>query len=109
IRHAHADTGSYLAWAREEVFAFVVYYKQRTSTAAKNAVGVWTRELADAVIAVNGAYYLPYQVHPTAEQFHKAYPNAYKLFALKDKLDPQYKFSNVLWDTYYRPLKHARS
>ncbi|WDF76839.1 FAD-binding protein [Mucilaginibacter sp. KACC 22773] len=104
IRHAKADPGTYMAWAREEVFAFVVYYKQRTDAASKNAVAVWTRELADAVIAVNGAYYLPYQVHPTAAQFHKAYPNARKLFALKDKLDPMYKFRNTLWDTYYKPL-----
>jgi len=105
IRHAKADPGSYLAWAREEVFAFVVYYKQRTDPASKNAVAIWTRELADAVIAVNGAYYLPYQVHPTCEQFHKAYPNARKLFELKAKLDPDCKFRNTLWDTYYQPLK----
>jgi FAD/FMN-containing dehydrogenase/uncharacterized membrane protein YhaH (DUF805 family) len=103
IRHSKADPGTYLAWAREEVFAFVVYYKQRTDAASKNKVAVWTRELADAVIAVHGAYYLPYQVHPTAEQFHKSYPNAYKLFELKAKLDPDYKFRNVLWDTYYQP------
>jgi FAD/FMN-containing dehydrogenase/uncharacterized membrane protein YhaH (DUF805 family) len=105
IRHAKADPGSYLAWAREEVFAFVVYYKQRTDAASKNKVAIWTRELADAVIAVNGSYYLPYQVHPTEEQFHKAYPNARKLFELKTRLDPGYKFRNILWDTYYQPLK----
>lgn len=105
IRHSKADPGTYLAWAREEVFAFVVYYKQRTDAASKNAVAVWTRELAEAATAVNGAYYLPYQVHPTAEQFHKAYPNAQKLFELKDKLDPGYKFRNILWDTYYKPLR----
>jgi FAD/FMN-containing dehydrogenase/uncharacterized membrane protein YhaH (DUF805 family) len=104
MRHAKADPGTYMAWAREEVFAFVVYYKQRTGAAAKNAVAVWTRELADAVIAVNGAYYLPYQIHPTAEQFFKAYPNAHKLFELKAKLDPDNKFRNTLWDTYYKPL-----
>jgi FAD/FMN-containing dehydrogenase/uncharacterized membrane protein YhaH (DUF805 family) len=105
IRHAKADPGTYLAWAREEVFAFVVYYKQRTDAASKHAVAVWTRELADAVTAVDGAYYLPYQVHPTAGQFHKAYPNAQKLFDLKAKLDPEYKFRNIFWDTYYKPLK----
>lgn len=105
IRHAKADPGTYLAWAREEVFAFVVYYKQRTDAASKGAVAVWTRELADAVTAVNGAYYLPYQVHPTAAQFHKAYPNAQKLFDLKAKLDPDYKFRNIFWDTYYKPSK----
>jgi FAD/FMN-containing dehydrogenase/uncharacterized membrane protein YhaH (DUF805 family) len=109
MRHAFADPGTYLAWAREEVFAFVVYYKQRTDAASKNAVAIWTRELADAVIAVNGSYYLPYQVHPTAEQFHGAYPNAYKLFHLKDKLDPDYKFRNILWDTYYKPLNQQNN
>src|SRR5262249_54425144 len=31
IRHAKQDPGSLLAWARTEVFAFVVYYKQGTS------------------------------------------------------------------------------
>ncbi|GAB3990841.1 FAD-binding oxidoreductase [Spirosoma daeguense] len=101
VRHAHADSGSYLAWAREEVFAFVVYYKQRTNNVAKNEVAIWTRELIDAVISVGGAYYLPYQAHATVEQFHQAYPNATKLFALKRKLDPNFRFHNVFWDTYY--------
>ena len=104
IRHALPDSGSYLAWAREEVFAFVVYYKQRTSEIAKNEVAIWTRELIDAAVSVDGAYYLPYQAHATSEQFHRAYPNAGKLFALKKKLDPYFRFHNVFWDTYYERL-----
>lgn len=104
IRHALPDSGSYLAWAREEVFAFVVYYKQRTSEIAKNEVAIWTRELIDAAVSVGGAYYLPYQAHATSEQFHRAYPNAGKLFALKKKLDPNFRFHNVFWDTYYERL-----
>ncbi|MFV4193447.1 hypothetical protein ACNJPU_21165, partial [Mycobacterium tuberculosis] len=72
IRHAKPDDGSLLAWARQEVFAFVVYYKQATSDVEKNKVAVWTRALIDAAIAVNGAYYLPYQVHATPQQFNAA-------------------------------------
>jgi len=102
IRHAEADPGSLLAWAREEVFAFVVWYKQGTGEADKSKVAVWTRELIDAAIAVNGSYYLPYQAHATKEQFHKAYPNAKKLFQQKAELDPSFKFRNVIWDTYYQ-------
>ncbi|HTL82044.1 MAG TPA: FAD-binding protein [Bacteroidia bacterium] len=102
VRHAKPDSGSLLAWAREEVFAFVIWYKQGTSEADKNKVAVWTRELIDAAIALDGAYYLPYQPHATAEQFHRSYPGAEKLFALKKKLDPGYKFRNVIWDTYYK-------
>jgi len=102
IRHAEKDTGSYLAWAKEEVFAYVVWYKQFTNDIEKNKVAVWTRELIDASISVNGSYYLPYQVHATAAQFHKAYPKAKKLMELKAKLDPTFKFRNVIWDTYFK-------
>lgn len=103
IRHAFEDSGSLMAWAREEVFAFVIWYKQNTNDVEKNKVASWTRELIDAAISVNGSYYLPYQAHATTEQFHKAYPDAKKLIALKHKLDPDYKFRNVIWDTYYKP------
>jgi FAD/FMN-containing dehydrogenase len=103
VRHALPDNGSYMAWAREEVFAFVVYYKQKTDKASREKVARWTRELIDAAISVGGSYYLPYQAHATQDQFMKAYPNAGKMFALKSKLDPDYKFRNVLWDKYYAP------
>lgn len=102
IRHAEKDTGSLLAWAKEEVFAYVVWYKQYTNDVEKNKVAVWTRELIDASISLNGSYYLPYQVHATLEQFHKAYPNANKLMEMKAKLDPTFKFRNVIWDTYLK-------
>ncbi len=103
IRHAVPDRGSLLAWAREEVFAFVVYYKQGTSEHEKTTVGIWTRELIDAVLSVGGTYYLPYQIHATEEQFHRAYPRANEFFALKRQVDPGNRFRNKLWDRYYRP------
>lgn len=68
----------------------------------KGKVAVWTRELIDAATSLNGAYYLPYQAHATREQFHKAYPTSNKLFEIKKKLDPDFKFRNVIWDTYYK-------
>jgi FAD/FMN-containing dehydrogenase len=103
IRHATQDPGSLLAWARTEVFAFVIYYKQETTDAAKKAVAVWTRELIDAALSVGGSYYLPYQLHATEEQFLRAYPRARELFALKHRLDPTNKFRNELWNKYYHP------
>lgn len=103
VRHAQKDPGTLLAWARGETFAFVLYYKQRTRDSALNRVAVWTRELIDAAISCGGAYYLPYQPHATHEQFHAAYPRARELFALKRRLDPNFRFRNVLWDKYYAP------
>jgi FAD/FMN-containing dehydrogenase len=103
VRHARPDSGTLLAWAPREVFAFVVYYKQGTDTASQTAVGVWTRQLVDAALALGGSYYLPYQLHATEEQFLRAYPRAPELFALKKRIDPANKFRNMLWDKYYRP------
>ena len=103
IRHSKQDAGSLLAWARSEVFAFVVYYKQGTGEAARKEVGVWTRELIDAALSVGGSYYLPYQLQATREQFLRAYPRAGEFFELKRRLDPANKFRNELWDKYYRP------
>lgn len=101
IRHALPDPGSKLAWARKEVFAFVVYYKQGTSKEDKEHVGEWTRQMIDQVLSVDGTYYLPYQLHATKEQLYKAYPNIDEYFDIKKKYDPLDKFTNTLWDKYY--------
>lgn len=107
IRHALGDPGTVLSWARGETFAFVLYHKQRTRDNARERVGVWTRQLIDAVIACGGTYYLPYQLHATHEQFHRAYPRAQELFALKRRLDPDYRLRGALWDKYYAPTLSA--
>ncbi len=101
VRYANADSGSYMRWADQDVFAFVLYYKQRVRDNARDRVAVWTRELIDAALSENGRHYLPYQAHATREQFHQAYPGAKDLFALKEKLDPDFRFRNVIWDTYF--------
>lgn len=103
IRHAQQDPGTLLAWAKTEVFAFVLYYRQGTLAADREHVAKWTRELIDAAIETGGSYYLPYQIWATDAQFRAAYPNAGAFFALKQRLDPTGKFRNKLWDAYDRP------
>ncbi|MBN1240806.1 MAG: FAD-binding oxidoreductase, partial [Gammaproteobacteria bacterium] len=101
IRHALPDPGTLLAWADEEVFAFVVYYQQGTSLEDAAAVAEWSRELIDAAVELGGTYYLPYQVLATPEQFRAAYPRHDGFFALKAKVDPQNRFRNRLWQRHY--------
>lgn len=100
LRHALPDTESYLSWANKEVFAFVIYYKQGTNQEAKDSVKKWTLEMTDAILSENGTWYLPYQPHATREQFQKGYPNSSKYFNLKNKLDPNQRFTNKLLDKY---------
>jgi len=101
IRHSNRDPGSLLAWAKSEVFSFVLYYKQGTSQGDRDKVKLWTHELTGAVISCNGSYYLPYLIYATKTQFTAAYPNYKQFFELKKKLDPDNKFRNKLWDAYY--------
>ena len=100
IRHSPPDRISALPWAREEVFSFVLYYKQRTWTRARERVGQWTRELVELALRHGGRYYLPYQLHPTAGQFARAYPEVDGLRRIKRAVDPAGKFSNELWRKY---------
>ena len=100
LRHAFPDDESYLSWAKEEVFAFVVYYKQGTDNKSKKIVHDWTNEMTEAILSVNGSWYLPYQPHASISQFKKGYPNAEKYFNLKAKLDTANRFNNQLLDKY---------
>jgi FAD/FMN-containing dehydrogenase len=102
IRHAKKDPGSVLAWAKTEVYAFVLYYTQGTTEKDKAQVGDWTRKLINAAIRCRGSYYLPYQLHATEAQFESAYPKAQSFFLLKKRLDPTNKFRNKMWDKYYK-------
>ncbi|MGY6648691.1 FAD-binding oxidoreductase [Wenyingzhuangia sp. IMCC45574] len=100
LRHAYPDKESYLSWADEEVFAFVIYYKQGTDTASKKEVERWTQEMTDAILSEKGKWYLPYQPHATKEQFQQAFHQSDKYFAVKNSLDPKHRFNNKLLDKY---------
>jgi FAD/FMN-containing dehydrogenase len=100
LRHAYADNETYLSWAAEEVFAFVIYYKQGTDREARENVRKWTVEMTDAILSENGRWYLPYQPHATVEQFQKGFLKADKYFEVKNRLDSSHRFTNRLLDKY---------
>lgn len=100
LRHAYADAETYLSWAPEEVFAFVIYYKQGTDSDSREIVRQWTLEMTDAILSEKGSWYLPYQPHASIEQFQKAYLHADKYFAVKNRFDPHHRFTNKLLDKY---------
>jgi len=100
IRHSPPDTQSLMRWAPTEVFSFVLYYKQLHTEAASRAASAWTRLLIDAALANGGRYYLPYRRDATGAQFAKAYPEAGKFAALKARVDPGRRLTNLLWDQY---------
>jgi len=113
VRHALPDPGTLLAWARNEVFAFVVYYRQGRTPEEVATVRDWSLEMIDAATALGGAYYPPYQVFESPEQFHAAFPRDQEYFALKARVDPDNRFRNRLLQRIYpgnhEPLEATRS
>lgn len=104
VRHALPDKGSLLAWAPQETFAFVIYYRQGTDEQAKQHTEIWSQQLIEAVLAQGGSYYLPYQPSATPAQFQRAYPRAAEFFQLKQQYDPQNRFSSQFWAKYQPPF-----
>ena len=100
VRHSPGDRDSVMAWAREEVFSFVLFHKLKLDTQAQQKVAGWSRELIDAALALGGSYYLPYQRHATQAQFDAAYPRKQQFLRLKARVDPQRRFDNELWRQY---------
>jgi FAD/FMN-containing dehydrogenase len=100
IRHSPPDPQTLLHWATDEVFSFVLYYKQRTHRRADADAARWTQRLIDAALAHGGRYYLPYRLHAAPEQFLRAYPEAEAFANLKAKIDPNNRFRNKLWERY---------
>jgi hypothetical protein len=100
LRHAYPDHESYLSWAQEEVFAFVIYYKQGTDPESRETVRQWTVEMTDAILSEHGDWYLPYQPHATVAQFQRGFPNSKKYFEVKNRLDSTQRFTNKLLDKY---------
>lgn len=100
VRNVYEDKDSYLRYAREEVFAFVMFFNQERSEKAEKEMSLMTKKLINAAIKLDGVYYLPYRLHASPEHFHKSYPMAKDFFIKKNKYDPEGIFSNMFWEKY---------
>lgn len=100
IRIVHKDTITALPYAKGDRFAFVLYFNQKFNDKESKILQKTTSDLIDAATAVDGAYYLPYQLYYTPEQLRKAYPEVNQFFATKNKYDPLALLSNQWYEKY---------
>ena len=103
IRYVPRDSESFLAYAREDSFAFVLYINQPLTPQGRSDAQGWTRELVQAVLQNHGTYYLPYQQYPTGEQIRLAYPMLDEFVSKKKAYDPQGLFSSSFYERYSKP------
>ncbi len=101
VRYVPKDTESVLSYAPEDSYAFVLYICISNSNQGKKDLSRWTQVLIDKILGLGGTYYLPYVMCATKKQFKHAYPRYEELVELKSKYDPDAKFRNMLWKSYF--------
>ncbi len=102
VRSVNRDDDTFLRYADRQMIAFVMLFVQEKNYAAEDAMKSLTRDLINAALRHQGRYYLPYRLHATHKQFHRAYPQASQFFALKRKYDPEQLFQNQFYLKYGR-------
>lgn len=102
IRVVEHDTDSMLPYSATPggSFAFVLYYRLRRTSEAIQLLATYHNKLANITLAENGTFYLPYQHHYSNEQLLAAYPGFEHFVELKNKYDPESRFSNLWWEHY---------
>ena len=101
IRNVYPDTDSFLRYADEEMFAFVMLFNQRIDTEHEIEMRALSNSLARLTHSLDGTYYLPYRLHVDKTLFKKMYPQSDEFFRLKLKYDPEEIFQNRFY-LYYR-------
>lgn len=100
IRGVHQDNDSYLNYAKENVFGFVLLFNQKKNEKDEIEMKKLTQQLANIAVKYEGTYYLPYRLHIDKKTFQKAYPKGEEFFKLKLKYDPNEIFKNKFYEHY---------
>jgi len=100
VRSIDTDNDTFLRYADRHMFALVMLFQQPRTDAADAAMEAMTQAMIEAALSMDGRYYLPYRLHATADQFHRAYPQAREFFDRKRRLDPDGIFSNRFYEKY---------
>ncbi|MBI3233270.1 MAG: FAD-binding oxidoreductase [Bacteroidetes bacterium] len=100
IRGVHQDSDSYLNYARENVFGFVLLFNQRKTEEQEKEMKSLTTLLVDVALKCEGTFYLPYRLHIDKVKMRKSYPIADAFFQLKLKYDPIELFNNKFYEHY---------
>jgi hypothetical protein len=94
------DTPALAYAARKATFAVIQMSNVPLSSEGQAQAEQVTRQLVDAALEYGGTYYLTYQLYPTADQLHRAYPKARRAFERKRFYDPDEIFTSQFYEKY---------
>lgn len=100
IRYVHKDKLSALPYAKENMFALVLYFNQHFNETESKILEQTTKQLINLTLKHNGTYYLPYQLYYSPEHLHTAYPEISEFFKVKKIYDPTNRLQNTWFEKY---------
>jgi FAD/FMN-containing dehydrogenase len=101
VRYVAPNATPALAYAPgRAAFAIIQMSNVGLSAEAQAHAQAVTRQLVEAALDNGGTYYLTYQLYPSPEQLHRAYPNARRAFERKRFYDPDELFTSRFYETY---------
>jgi FAD/FMN-containing dehydrogenase len=100
IRVVHTDKVSALPYAKQDMFAYVLYFNQGLNQRQSQILRQTTFDLVSLAVGLEGTFYLPYQLYYSSEQLRRAYPEIDVFFAAKKKYDPEGLFSSKFYEKY---------
>ena len=99
VRVVHKED-NFLSYAPADMFAVVLYLNQKTTAEGNARMATLTNQLIDLTADVGGRYFLPYQLHYTADQLRRSYPEIEAFFKAKDVYDPAHVLTNTFYEKY---------
>ncbi len=100
IRIVSKDTVTALPYAKQDMFAFVLYFNQKLNERNSQVLQKTTADLIDLAASLGGTYYLPYQLYYSPEQLRASYPEIDAFFARKKIQDPDELLTNKFYEKY---------
>jgi FAD/FMN-containing dehydrogenase len=101
LRYVAKDDASVLSFATTNRIAAVMSFSQEVTPEGEADMVGTTEALIDVVRQIGGSFYLPYRLHARPDQVQAIYPNVGRFIERKKHYDPNIRFRNLMWDTYF--------
>ena len=102
VRIVHREEMALSYAPADDMIAVVLYVSQATTRSGNDQMARLTRDLIDLCATNGGRFFLPYQLHYTAEQLTRSYPEVRAFFEAKRRYDPTELFVNTFYERFGR-------
>ena len=101
LRYVGADTTATLAYAPTPRIAAVMSFSQEVTPEGEIDMLQTTEKLIDRVVALGGAFYMPYRLHARRDRVAAAYPGAGHFAEPKRFWIPGLLLRHAMWNAYF--------